>query len=92
MVPYHNRVWGVAMPTITVKNIPQDIYELLKQSAAAHRRSLNSEIITFIEQGVRGRKIDPEALVMRARQLRRKTKHYPVTDKEFRTAKLAGRP
>lgn len=55
------------MPTMTVKNIPPDIYELLKQSAAANRRSINSEIITYIERGVRGRKVNAEDLLMRAR-------------------------
>jgi plasmid stability protein len=42
------------MPTITVKNIPTELYELLKQSAAANRRSINSEILTCIERAVRG--------------------------------------
>lgn len=80
------------MPTMTVKNIPPDIYELLKQSAAANRRSINSEIITYIERGVRGRKVNAEDLLMRARELRQKTKRHPITDATFRTAKLAGRP
>lgn len=31
------------MPTtITLNNLPDDVYERLKQSAEAHRRSLNS--------------------------------------------------
>jgi plasmid stability protein len=77
---------------MTVKNIPPDIYELLKQSAAANRRSINSEIITYIERGVRGRKVNAEDLLMRARELRQKTKRHPITDATFRTAKLAGRP
>jgi antitoxin FitA len=80
------------MPTITVKNIPQDLYELLKQSAAANRRSINSEIITCIERTVRGRKVDPETLLDRARRLRRKTDDHPITDNELRTAKETGRP
>ncbi len=80
------------MPTITVKNIPPDIYELLKQSAAANRRSINSEIIVHIERGVRGRKVNAEDLLLRARQLRQKTKHHPITDATFRAVKLAGRP
>ena len=33
------------MPTITVKNIPSDIYEKLKKSAEISHRSINSEII-----------------------------------------------
>ena len=53
------------MPTITVKNIPTDLYELLKQSAAANRRSINSEIITCIERAVSGRKANPEILLAR---------------------------
>ena len=80
------------MPTLTVKNIPSDLYEGLKESAAANRRSLNSEIITCIAAAVRGRKINPEALLARARQLRRKTRRHPLSDREFATAKRAGRP
>lgn len=79
------------MPTITLKNIPPDLYELLKASAATNRRSINSEVITYIERGVRGRKINPEALLTHARALRQKTRRHPITDTAFRTAKLPGR-
>ena len=80
------------MPTITVKNIPTELYELLKQSAAANRRSINSEILTCIERAVRGRKFNAEILLDRARRLRQKTKDHPITDNELRTAKQMGRP
>lgn len=80
------------MPTITIKNIPPDLYKLLEQSAAANRRSINSEIITHIERGVRGRRLNADRLLVRARQLRQKTKHHPVTDAMLQTAKVAGRP
>lgn len=80
------------MPTITVKNVPPDLYELLKRSAAANRRSINSEVITCIERVVRGRKVNTEALLMRARELRGQTRCPPITGSAFRTAKLAGRP
>lgn len=80
------------MPSITVKNIPPDLYELLKQSAAVNRRSINSEIIMHIERGVRGRALDPEVVLARARQLRHMTRLRPITDRDFTTAKRAGRP
>ncbi|RMG63493.1 MAG: Arc family DNA-binding protein [Chloroflexi bacterium] len=80
------------MPTITVKNIPTDVYELLKRSAAANRRSINSEIIIHIERGVRGRRVDAEALLLRARLLRQKTRRHRITDVEFQAAKTTGRP
>ena len=79
------------MPAITVKNIPQDLYECLKQSAEAHRRSINSEIIVCIEQAVRYRKVDPQAMIATARQLREKTTGYRITDDAFTQAKEAGR-
>jgi plasmid stability protein len=35
--------------TITLKSIPDDIYQRLKLSAEANRRSLNSEVIACLE-------------------------------------------
>jgi plasmid stability protein len=32
------------MPALTVKNIPDDLYDHLKVSAKAHHRSINSEL------------------------------------------------
>lgn len=79
------------MSTITVKNIPVDLYERLKQSARAHRRSINSEILVCIERAVGRQEVDAEATIIRARKLREKTGAYRITDKEFTQAKAAGR-
>ncbi|MCI5147781.1 MAG: Arc family DNA-binding protein, partial [Candidatus Electrothrix sp. AR3] len=38
------------MPTLTLKNISDDLYTRLKEAAQTHRRSLNSEILYCIEQ------------------------------------------
>ena len=80
------------MATITVKNIPADLYERLKIAAHAHRRSLNSEIIVCIEQAVAVHPVEPEATLARARALRQLTQTAPTTDAEFNRAKGAGRP
>ena len=38
------------MPTtLTLKSIPDEVYERLKASAEVHRRSLNSEAIACLE-------------------------------------------
>ena len=47
------------MATITVKNIPEDLYEKLKGTAKSHRRSINNEVIYCIENTIRSKKIDP---------------------------------
>ena len=80
------------MPTITVKNIPEELYAQLKRSAALNRRSLNSEILVYIEKALRSQKINPEDLLVRARQLRAKTEKYPISDEAFNQAKMVGRP
>ena len=80
------------MPSITVKNIPQELYENLKQSAGANHRSINGEIIACIERAVRGPKRDVEEILAHARRLREKWKGPPITDEELTAAKRAGRP
>ena len=37
------------MATITVRDIPEPLYECIKQSAGRNRRSINSEIIHLLE-------------------------------------------
>ena len=59
------------MPTsLTLKNIPDEVYRRLKASAESHRRSLNSEAIVCLESVlVPGRQPVSERLA-RARALR----------------------
>ena len=50
------------MPTLTIKNIPEDLYLQLKQSAEINHRSINSEVIVCIEQAVRSSRVTPETI------------------------------
>ncbi|MYN06965.1 FitA-like ribbon-helix-helix domain-containing protein [Pseudoduganella aquatica] len=59
------------MPTtLTLKNIPDAVYDSLKLAAAAHRRSLNSEAIVCLESVLLPTKIMPSERIARARELR----------------------
>ena len=80
------------MATITVKNIPDELYERLKSMAETHRRSINSEIIVCIENAVMSRTIDLDKTLETARMLRRLTAGSPISDEEFNRAKAEGRP
>lgn len=80
------------MTTITVKNIPDDLYERLKQAAKTNRRSINSEIIACIERSVSPRPLDIETFLAEARQLRERTAEYVLTPEELHHAKNEGRP
>ncbi len=79
------------MPTITIKNVPEDLFKRLKQLAEANRRSISSEIIACIEQAVFSKPIDPQLLLVKARQLRKMTAHYRISEETFKRAKNAGR-
>jgi plasmid stability protein len=50
------------MATLTLKNVPDDVYERLKRRAAANRRSLNQEAIQVLAGAV-GRGKEFEQLV-----------------------------
>ena len=80
------------MATITVKNIPPEIYEKLKKAAEINHRSINSEVIACIERVVSSQRIDPDVLLAEARRLRAQVAGPPITNDEFTQAKVAGRP
>jgi antitoxin FitA len=79
------------VPTITVKNIPPELYERLRQNAKANRRSINSEIILCIERAVSPQQVHPQEIVASARRLREKTARYLISDDEFTRLKSEGR-
>ncbi len=59
---------NVRMATsITVKNIPENIYTLLKKRAVEHHICLNNEIITIFEKETISQKIDPKKFLRTAR-------------------------
>lgn len=80
------------MATVTVKNIPDEIYDTLRALATEHRRSINSELVHLIEKATRSVKVDPEEHLMAARKLREKTRTCMTTDQELAQAKREGRP
>ncbi|MBI4332068.1 MAG: Arc family DNA-binding protein [Chloroflexi bacterium] len=80
------------MPATTVKNIPNDLYERLKQSAAENRRSINSEIVVCIQRAVQSPKHkNVNDLLVRARTVRAKTRGQLFTDEKFTELKTLGR-
>jgi hypothetical protein len=81
----------VRMPTITVKNIPEDVYERLKEQAKLNRRSINSEIITLMEHALMSYRVDPEEILESARVIR-ESLDFVATEEEINQAKNEGRP
>ena len=60
------------MPTtLTLKNIPDELYGRLKAAAEAHRRSLNSEVLVCLESALLPQRMPVEDRLARARELRK---------------------
>lgn len=80
------------MATMTIKNMPDDLYAALKETAAANRRSLNSQAILCLERAVQSTPIDTRRLVSRIRARRARLEGIFITDADIDEAKREGRP
>lgn len=80
------------MPALTIKNIPDDLYEQLKIKAELHRRSINSEVLVYLEQALRPGKILPADRLNRIEQLRAAIKPNQITPQDIDDAINGGRP
>ena len=83
------------MPSVTVRDLPPELHEALKESAQ-HRRSLNAEIIYRLEQSVGPTRRPSVEEIRRSNEefheiLRRKGVP-PITDEEITRYKRQGRP
>jgi len=80
------------MPTsLTLKSIPDELYERLKASAEAHRRSLNSEAIVCLESVLIPSRIPAAERLARARALRAELPKLKYRVKEIDAFKREGR-
>lgn len=79
------------MVTITIKNVPPEIYERIKTQAKNNHRSINGEILSILEQAISIPPIDVKATLERTRKLREMTAHYVITNEELTKWKNEGR-
>jgi len=80
------------MATLTIKNVPEKLHRQLKQSAAQHRRSLNSEAIYCLETVLASSRVDPKEFLAEVRALRKRMPRAYITEEFLRAAKNEGRP
>jgi plasmid stability protein len=78
------------MITITIKGLSKEAHQALKQRAATHGRSLNTEAIAVLEASVRSTPVDVEGVLRRARAARA-TMKFKATATEIDRFKREGR-
>lgn len=82
------------MATLTIKNLPDEIYAALRNTAKQHRRSINSEAIVQLERSVNTPIKDRDELLAEIQEFREKLSRKGVylTDEFLEFAKNEGRP
>lgn len=80
------------MPALTIKALPDDLYQRLKAAAEESRRSLNSQAIICLEKGLADQRQDPREVVAGLRRWHRKLgTRLGITDAFLRKARTEGR-
>jgi len=80
------------MPTtLTLKNIPDNVYDRLKLSAETHRRSMNSEAIVCLETVLLPSRPTPTDRLARARVLRGSLPKGKFRTRDINVMKREGR-
>lgn len=80
------------MPALTIKNIPDELYNDLKLSAEHHHRSINSEVIVCLKRTLQSGKINPEDKLKNIQALRTEISHNVVTADDITYVINEGRP
>lgn len=66
------------MPSITLKGLPEELHERLKEQAVRHRRSMNSEAIIILEKALTPARPRAEEAIAQAEALNQHIgKHFP---------------
>ncbi len=80
------------MPALTIKNIPDDLYEELKHVAKQHHRSINSEVIVCLKRSLLPNKVSPEDKLNSIQALRSQITPNIITEEDIDQAINKGRP
>ena len=79
------------MTALTIKNIPPELYEQIKTSAQMHRRSINNEVLTRLEESLRSTRVEPNTFLSKVDTLQKQMTLPFLTDEELAKMKAEGR-
>ncbi len=78
----HFDVTGKLMPTLTLRDVPAELHQWLKEQAGAHRRSLNQEVIHQLDamRSLPASRSDADLRLARICAIAARTARLPVLD------------
>lgn len=75
---------------VTIKDLPPQLHERLKENAKMNRRSLNAEVITLLEAAMEPRRVNVDEVLAAARAVRSQVKRE-LSDQDINRMKRQGR-
>ena len=79
------------MPSLTIKNIPAELYYELKHVAEQHHRSINSEVIVCLKNTLFPKRVTPEDRLNSIQSLRAQVTPNIITAEDIDRAIDEGR-
>jgi plasmid stability protein len=79
------------MPAFTIKNIPEELYDRLKESARVHHRSVNREILHRLELSLRSERKTASEILADVREIHAAMGDRTLTFEEIDAARREGR-
>ena len=78
----HYDITAKLMPNLTLRDVPADLHQWLKEQAGAHRRSLNQEVILQLDtlRNLPASRSDADLRLARIRAIATRTAGLPVVD------------
>jgi len=79
------------MPALTIKNVPDDLYNELKHVAEQHHRSINSEVIVCLKNTLLPKRVTPSDRLSNIQSLRSQITPNIITTEDIDNAIDEGR-
>jgi len=79
------------MPALTIKNVPDDLYNELKHDAEQHHRSINSEVIVCLKNTLLPKRVTPSDRLSNIQSLRSQITPNIITTEDIDNAIDEGR-
>jgi len=80
------------MPALTIKNIPDEVYNELKYIAKQHHRSINSEVIVCLKRMLLPKRMSSEDTLNSIRNVRIQITPNIITVEDIEQSINEGRP
>lgn len=80
------------MATLTIRNLSDEAYRILRERARRGKRSINREAVFQLETAIGAREVDLETELDEIREFRKTLKGLYVTETEVTAGKNEGRP